>query len=242
MMNTFKIICFPYAGGSKYSYRVLQTVFPSHVALFPIDYPGRGARIKENLNTSLEAIAEDAFNTILPELHKGPYAIYGHSMGALVGYLVTRKIVEHGLSAPAHLFITGRSGPAAPKNREPLHGLPRDRFLEKVKELGGLPGEICDNADLMDFFEPVLRADFKALETFNYTPKGPIDIPVSVIIGLQESITTKDARAWEQETTAPLDLRQFPGNHFFIFDHPQHIAEWMVRKISGLPVMNGAWK
>lgn len=237
-MKKFKVICFPYAGGSKYSYRFLSTNIPPGVTLCPLDYPGRGARANEPLYTDLNAIVDDAFRSVRSLIDDEPYAIYGHSMGALVGYLVTRNILENQLSCPGHLFLTGRQAPTVVNPDEPVHTLPKPDFLEKVKELGGLPKEISDNAELMDFFEPVLRADFKALENFSYTHNGPIDIPVDVIIGMSEKVTAEEAKAWQKETTLPLGFRQFPGDHFFILDHAPRIMEWMVRKMNQTPVLN----
>lgn len=218
-MNTEKITIFflPFAGGSKYSYNQFKQLAPSWMKVLPLDLPGRGSRFQEELLSNVDDVVDDLFRQIKDYTNE-PYAIYGHSMGATLAYLVTRRVIEEGHNAPLHLFLTGSSGPASGRKRKVRSTLPKQEFIEEVQTMGGSPDEVLKDASLMEFFEPILRSDFKVLESYKHTPKTPLNIPITIIIGADEEITEEEGRAWQKETAKPIDFRVMPGNHFFILD------------------------
>lgn len=218
------LFCLPFAGGSKYSLQYLKKVLPRSISCHFLEYPGRGNRIKENFAENISEIVNDAYVKIAPLLEK-PYAIYGHSMGAKVAYLLAQRIREEGRPAPLHLFISGTDAPSVP-NREPLrHLLPKDDFITAVKELGGVPDELLMHEELLEYFEPILRADFKASETYIYKPTTPLDIPLTVMVGDKEDMEEEDILEWQKETLFTMRLYKFSGNHFFIFKHEKEIGK-----------------
>ena len=225
------LFCFPFAGGSKYSYNNYVKLANKNIKVIPMDYPGRGLRFKEPLLTVLKPIIDDCFETIKDKLQE-PYAFYGHSMGTMVSYLLIKRIIKEGLPQPLHLFVSGRGGPSVIYAEQARHLLPRDKFRSQLREMGGSPDEVLNDEDLMSFFEPILRADFEALE--NYIHDGtndPFDIPITVMFGTQERVTFEQATTWQKETKHKIDLRQFEGKHFFIFDHSQKIMEIVAQKL-----------
>ena len=228
-MNPINIFCLPFAGGSKYSYHGYVKQAPASVRLIPLDLPGRGARAEEALLTDLHRMVDDVMGQIRDRLTH-PFAFYGHSMGALLAYLVAKRIAAEGLPQPLHLFLTGRGAPSQPETDPPRHLLPRREFMEKLRELGGSPTELLENEELMGHFEPILRADFKALDTFRYQASAPLEIPICVMIGTHEKITYAQAQSWQQETILPITVRQLAGNHFFIFDYEAEIVHMMAKK------------
>jgi surfactin synthase thioesterase subunit len=230
-MNVF---CLPFAGGSKYSYNpYFQYTAP--IKWIALEYPGRGARIREPLLKNLNQIVLDIYDQIKYKLDE-PYIIYGHSMGAKVAYLLTKEIRRNDQAMPLHLFLTGSGGPSVADREPPRYLLPKEQFANTLRDLGGIPDETLNSAMLMDFYEPILRADFEALETHQHQDAEPFDIPVSVIIGTEEQVTYEDALAWQRETTIPIDVRQFPGTHFFIFDYPMEIVKAIASVLQTLSV------
>lgn len=229
-MNTIKLFCLPFSGGNKYSYKDYVKHCPSFLALAPLEIPGRGSRSGENLLSNLDQIADDVFNQIKQELN-APYAIYGHSMGGLLAYLLTKKIIGMNLPQPQHLFVTGCAAPSMQGGGLVDPTLPKTEFIQEINKLGGISDGVLKNPDLMDYFEPILRADFTAVATYRRLPGEPFQVPMSVVIGDGEHITYEEAMEWQQETTVPLEVKVLPGNHFFIFDHPGRIIEMIARKL-----------
>ena len=113
MKASINLFCLPFAGGNKYSYQKYIEKAPSFLNIIPIEYPGRGARMKEPLISEAELLVDDLYHLIKKAADQGDYAIYGHSMGGLIGYLVARKLIENNHRPPLHLFITGTSGPTS---------------------------------------------------------------------------------------------------------------------------------
>ncbi|MEN8219998.1 MAG: thioesterase domain-containing protein [Pseudomonadota bacterium] len=125
--NNLKITlyCLPFAGGHTLSYRDFQAHVAETILIKPLELPGRGKRTREPLLTNLEAMADDVFEQVISDLNGQLYAIYGHSMGAILGYLLTKRILNAGKSAPLHLFFSGREAPAVIDGDSLKHQLPK---------------------------------------------------------------------------------------------------------------------
>lgn len=218
------LFCLPFSGGNIYSYRALAPCLAEFITLRPIELPGHGIRLKAPLLTNLPAMVTDAWQQIQARLPP-PYAIYGHSLGALLGYLLCRRIIEEQRPRPLHLFVSGHQGPFVPNKMEKLHLLPTAEFIAKVQAYGGLPDVVAGDQDLMALFIPILRADFQAIAEHGYEKEAPLDIPITVMIGAEEHVTRDDALAWQAATTHEIAFAQFPGNHFFIFQHFPEIGK-----------------
>jgi surfactin synthase thioesterase subunit len=233
MRKKIKLLSFTFAGGNKYSYRLLREKAPSFLNVITIEYPGRGARIKEKLISDIHVLVDDLYQQVKDAVDTEEYAIYGHSLGGLVAYLLTLKILKNNHRPPEHLFITGTTGPSAPSRLEKKrHLLPQNEFIEEVKDLGGMPDEILESEDMLRFLEPILRNDFKVSETYIYEDHAPLDIPITVITGTEEDMEKEDILLWQKESIEDVDFKQMPGGHFFILNHLHEILEIISDKLA----------
>jgi len=217
------LFCFPFAGGNSYSYKAIEAALPVGIRLVPFELPGRGTRSRELPKNTLMELVEDAFANLKGRL-QGPYAFFGHSMGASLAHELARRIVRAGLTPPLYLFVSGRQAPSVPEKRR-RWDLPKEQFLDMLRRLGGCPPEILQSEEFMEFFEPILRADFEAVETHVSKPGSPLDVPIAVLIGDQDEVTREEAQQWQHETTREIAVSQFRGGHFFIFEHQREIAD-----------------
>lgn len=188
-----------------------------------LELPGRGRRGLEPLCASLEELADDVFRQIQQRGIATPYALYGHSMGALLAFLAAHRIRAAGFARPQALFLSGSSAPASRELRR-RHLLPPAEFKTMLRELGGCPPQVLDDPELLDFFQPILRADFKAVETWHRQDQPPLDIPFVVMSGLEDDSDAGDAGGWASETTAECRQMEFSGDHFFILRHWDQIG------------------
>ncbi|MGB3183713.1 MAG: alpha/beta fold hydrolase [Cyclobacteriaceae bacterium] len=223
----------PFAGGSRYSYNQFKQAAPAWMKVEPLDLPGRGGRFKEDMLTSINSVVDDLFEQIKDKINQ-PYAIYGHSMGATLAYLLARKIDDLGRNLPSYLFLTGTCGPTADRERKIRSTLPKDEFVKEVKEMGGSPDEILNDDQLMEFFEPILRGDFAVLESYEHEEQEPLNIPFTVIIGSDEEVTVEEAKNWQKEFASPIDFHLMPGHHFFIFDQHKEVMHIITRRLTDL--------
>ena len=210
------LICLPYAGGSSYAFGPLLPLFDPAIRPFCPELPGRGRRTAEPCMFFADQLVTDILASCR-HLLQTPYMIYGHSMGALLGYLLAKRIAGAGLPQPFHLIFTGRAGPSAPRRGELRYRQPTVDFYNTLRKMGGVSEDLLRNRDYMEFFEPVLRADFQLVETWEWAPSPRLKIPITIITGSEEDITPEDACCWTSESTAPVEIITFPGNHFFIY-------------------------
>lgn len=224
-MPEIRLFCLPFAGGSAYAYNPFREHLPERIELVPIELPGHGRRMREPLLSTLPEMIEEVLGQLRRHGLDTPYAIYAHSMGGLLSYLLARRILADGLPAPRRLIISGCSAPPLiPKESKKSH-LPKPRFVEMLEELGGCPPEILANAELLDLFEPVLRADFKAVESYVYQALPPLDLPFTLLYGDRDAEAGRATISpWQNETTRPIALHEFSGDHFFIFEHLPEIG------------------
>ncbi len=224
-MKPLTLFMFPFAGGNSYSFNFIKPFLPKNIIPVPIEIPGRGVRIREPKVRSMDLMAEDALNQIKDKINSD-CIFWGHSMGALLAFLVIRLLQSSNTSLPKHLFVTGREGPSTVKDQKelPLYLQPSDEFFRNLIALGGTPSEVFNHPEMRELYEPILRADFEALATYQYEPKEPMPVPITCIVGDKEGISHDNVRKWDLESSVSCSHLTLPGDHFFIFKHGKDLA------------------
>ncbi len=116
-----------------------------------------------------------------------------------------------------HLFVSGHQAPQLPDRNPPLHALPHDEFVAKLRELNGTPEEVLQHEELLQLLAPILRADFAVCETYAYQAEPPLPLPLSAYSGLGDDYVNRDELdAWREQTTGRFSIRMFPGDHFYL--------------------------
>lgn len=220
MKKKINVICLPFAGGNKYSYRAYEKVCPSHLKIITLNYPGRGSRIQEQLLTSIDNLVNDLFAQVKTIIATENYAIYGHSMGGLLTYLLTKKILKSNYPMPIHLFVSGCTGPSAfSRQNRNKHLLSKEELINEIIRLDGCPDEILNNIEMLEFIEPIIRADFQTIGSYRYEASSELSVPITVLNGTEEEMDSNEINLWQKETVFDVDFRVFPGKHFFILQH-----------------------
>lgn len=146
-----------------------------------------------------------------------PFAFFGHSMGGLLAFELTRHLRAEAGPHPWHLFISGRRAPQVADDTPHTYNLPEAEFIEELARLNGTPREVLENEELMHLMIPILRSDFSVCQTYEYVPGPPLDCPISLFGGIRDiDVTREHLEAWRELTVADTTLRMFPGDHFFI--------------------------
>lgn len=219
------LFCLPYAGGSESIYYKWKKYLSPFIELEPIELKGRGKRFNEPLYETLDEAVEDIFMNIKSKILDEEYMIYGHSMGSLLAYEIYYKIKDNNLRKPKHIFFSGYEAPSIIKKRENTYTLPNYDFINKIIELGGTPEEVMNNKELLDLFLPIIRSDFKILETYNYKEReDKIQCDVSILNGKKDSINLDEILAWKNHAGKGFKVYNFEGNHFFINSNVKNIT------------------
>ncbi|MEU7176843.1 thioesterase II family protein [Streptomyces celluloflavus] len=211
-----RLFCLPYAGGGAAAYRDWPGLFPGGIQVCPVELPGRGRRLVETPYSRLRPLVAALADALRPAMDR-PYALFGHSMGALVAYELTRALRDRGLPQPSHLIVSGAAAPGTRRARPVMHNATDDEMRDELRVLNGTPGELLENAELMELMLPTLRADFSVLETYVYREAPPLDVPLTVLGGTADpSVEISALQGWRDRTTAGSRLRLIAGDHFFL--------------------------
>ena len=178
--------------------------------------PGRESRLGEPPMTNASAMM-DAFLAASRDPFDRPYAIFGHSMGALLAYRLAWGLQEAGMRAPICLIVSGRDAPQTVYSHGPLHGLGDEEFLAALGDrYGGMP--LLEDAEMREIFLPILRADLTVVETFVMPDRAELTCPVVALAGVEDgSVSESGLRAWGEVTAGEFAARRLPGGHFYHF-------------------------
>jgi medium-chain acyl-[acyl-carrier-protein] hydrolase len=220
-----RLFCFPYAGGGALAYRSWIEAMPPGIEVCPVQLPGRESRFNEKPYTELPPLVHELLSVIRPYLNS-PFAFFGHSMGALISFELTKKLNAEGLALPLHLFISSRRGPHLPGPFPQFHDLPKSGLIDLLKSFGGVPDMILSDPEVLEFFLPTLRADLHLSETCPPENGNPLDCPITAFGGLQDPFTSiTELEAWRRHTRQEFRLRTFPGGHFYIREFTRELLE-----------------
>ncbi|MBP2687190.1 MAG: gramicidin dehydrogenase [Deltaproteobacteria bacterium] len=223
-----RLFCFPYAGVGASIFSPWVHRLHSKIEMVGVQLPGREGRIREEPFDRLSRIVPEAARFIRNDLDR-PYAIFGHSLGALIGFEVARCLRREGAPDPVHLFLSARRAPPRPDPLPEIHGLPDAEFLEEIqRRWDGIPSAVLREAELLQLLLPALRADVAVLETYTHLQGEPLDCPISVFGGENDrNIGREDLLGWRGHTRGDFRLRLLPGGHFFIRTQQQALLEAM---------------
>jgi medium-chain acyl-[acyl-carrier-protein] hydrolase len=227
-----RLYCLPHAGGGAALFRTWPEALPSDVEVCPIQLPGREMRFAEPRFTSITNLVRTLVPIILPHLQK-PFAVFGYSMGGLIGFELIRELRRLNAPGPIRLFIAARQAPQLVETHRPIHKLPDQEFFEALhRRYGGIPAGAFNNQEIRNLFIPLLRADVEMIETYRHEPGPPLDCPISVFGGRSDSIAEADLRAWQQQSSRPLFLQMMEGSHFFMHTAQDELLAVVSRQLS----------
>jgi surfactin synthase thioesterase subunit len=211
-----RLICFPHAGAGAPFFRNWPGMLGEAINVCGVQLPGRGVRLRE---LPLRSMGELARNLATAVCQHGdePFAFFGHSMGGLLAFEVTRELRRRRAPGPRLLFVSGIGAPHIPTDRPRIHQLPRAALLRRLHRLHGTPKELIDHPELMDSWLPTFRADLEVVETYLYRDEPPLAVPIRAFGGRDDSFVSRSELAhWREQTTSGFTLRMLPGGHFFV--------------------------
>jgi medium-chain acyl-[acyl-carrier-protein] hydrolase len=227
-----RLFCFPYAGGGASLYRGWQGALPDWVEVCPVQLPARETRFKEPAFTRLAPLVEAVAQSLRPYLDR-PFAFFGHSMGALLAFELSRRLQRNHGRGPIGFVVSGCGAPQT-RTQSALHALPPVQFREELRRLNGTPAPILDNDELMDLLLPTLRADFSLCETYAYADGPSLTCPITALGGLgDDAVSRQDLDAWREHTTGAFRVRMLPGDHFFLNEHRSLLLHALTQDLLG---------
>ncbi len=220
-----RLFCFPYAGGVASGYRGWWQRSDADLQVVPVQLPGRENRIAEPAVPDLHRLVSLVAQALRDHVDR-PYALFGHSMGAMIAYELSHHLAKIGGRPPVRLLVSGMSAPDLLSGT----GFPRRRSREEViaelRRLHGTPSDVLENEQILDFLLPRLQADWQVTESFRYCPRPRLTVPISVFGGTADpDVPIADLLGWNAHTESDTRIRLLPGDHFFVDRHSSTVAE-----------------
>jgi len=211
-----RLFCFPYAGGSASTFASWPARLQPWIEVRPIQLPGRWNRVGEAPLTRPDEIVA-ALGRALPPLLDRPFALFGHSMGALLAFETARYLRRQGLAPPLRLFVSGRRAPQLPGDKILAPDASEAEFLRCLADLNGTPREVLEDVELMKFLGPVIRADFEVCRGYTYAPDSPLCCPIIGFGGADDpEVAEGRLEAWRTHTSNWWESHIFAGDHFYL--------------------------
>ncbi|NBP94899.1 MAG: thioesterase [Gammaproteobacteria bacterium] len=221
-----KLFAIPYAGGNSYCYRPLSAAVENEIQWETLELPGRGKRLGERLLETIEELAADVLRQI-EDRCSSAFALFGHSMGGLVAHRVATMMQQGNIRAHAltHLILSGCRPPQFLDRGECRASLSRDELIIEIEKLGGLPTVIRQDEEMMAFFEPILRADFGAVDQYRLDEPLCLAIHGMVLSGRDDQeVTSEHISGWRGAFNRTPEFHELPGEHFFFADHSETLG------------------
>jgi surfactin synthase thioesterase subunit len=218
------LYCFAHAGAGVSCFHRWPRAAGAGVEIVPLTLPGREGRWREERITGRAGLVAE-FLDVLGRRggDRGPFALYGHSLGGLVAYTLARALARKGLEQPAFVALGATPPPDEPPALLGAYDAPDEELLRLLAALGPLPSAsvIAPGGVWHRTVLPVLRDDLRlatALREAAADPAtgGPLDVPLLALGGTADPAVGPGTLAgWRRWTTGPLAVRAVAGDHFF---------------------------
>lgn len=233
-VTTSRLYLFPYAGGNARLFSGWVQSFPSDVALFALQLPGRGEKIHHPLMVDMPTLIESLASEITRH-NELPFSFFGHSLGARIAFQLAGKLEAMG-QVPAHVFLSAARAPDLPRTQSGTYRLPTEAFIQKLRDIGGTPATLLDNRELMSLMLPMIRADFQLAETCGVLDPHPLSANASLFYGVLDFMDIEQQHYhWQQHFHQPITCQRFPGGHFYLHQH----QDALIQQITGLLAASG---
>ncbi|MEV7561060.1 alpha/beta fold hydrolase [Streptomyces sp. NPDC089795] len=240
------LFVFHHAGGSTSAFREWPRLFPPEWDVRAMEAPGRGFASRTPAARSMDELVEVFLRTVGPRAAEGPYALFGHSMGSLVAYELTKRLSALG-RPPLWLGVSGNGAPRpgqgvfAPGSGIAVSGSTDDGLCGRLAGLGGTPAGVFDDPEVWEVFEPIIRNDLRVVESWREEQViSPLPVALSAYGGTTDhAVPVERLAGWARHADRFLGVRTFRGGHFYLLDEARAVVEAITADIraAGVPAV-----
>jgi len=202
------------------------------IQIIPVKLPGRESLLKYQPLTDIPSLVNFLFDNY-KDVFQPPFVLFGHSMGALLAFELSRELRRQQLPLPDHLFVSAKQAPQIPEREQHLHTLSDDDFMQEILKKQGTPEEVLTQPELLQLILPALRADITICETYNFQEEEPFSFPITAFAGLYDPyVNETELKSWQSHTTSSFSWHFYPGDHFFIHSFEEKIVQEIESRLS----------
>lgn len=166
-----------------------------------------------------------------------PYAVLGHSLGALIAFELLRELKRAHITDPMLFMPCGRRAPQSGRDERPmLHLLPDKELLGKLMTESytstDLKAALQDN-ELSTLFLPQIRSDLTVEETYQFShDEDRLNCPIVAFGGADDiDVPLSELKLWGAHTSESFRYHVLPGSHHFLYRPAASMAQLVTREI-----------
>ncbi|XP_011789682.1 PREDICTED: S-acyl fatty acid synthase thioesterase, medium chain [Colobus angolensis palliatus] len=209
---TFKLICFPWAGGSSAHFAKWGQDTHDSLEVHSLRLPGRESRIEEPFANDISQLVDEVVCALQPVIQDKQFAFFGHSMGAYIAFRTALHLKENNKPEPLHLFLSSAT---------PIHvTFPNVNEIRPAEFFPVLfPHHYHQRSELVAEMDIVSQEVPEALfyvYSSNIPSKAVLACDLTCFVGSEDIV--KDVEAWKDVTSGNTNIHQLPGDHFHLLD------------------------
>lgn len=228
-----QLFCFTYAGGNTSFYDKLRLCLEQSLDVIPLEYAGHGKRHDEEFYKDFQELSNDMYRLLLEYYNPSiDYSLMGYSMGSIAVTELLKRIIDNSkIPLPKHVFLAAHE----PHTKSELEGFletDSDDFIkDRTIQFGGIHPKLIFNKSFWRIYLPLFKADYALIGRYNFNEINlNTDVPLTVFYS--EADTPLDVmKEWKKYYTGNVDFFCFEGNHFFINEHYEKIANIIVKEL-----------
>lgn len=214
-----KLIIFPNAGTFASSFNKIKEAMPE-LDIDVYEYANHGSRYEETPYGTFEEMTDKIAEDLCRRYQNEAVGFFGHCMGAYVAYEVAIVMKRrYGVTAQ-FLIVSGSVPPDEFDKRDKIFDSD-ESFLEYMKSVDGVMGEVRKNERMLRAVLPILKRDAERLHCFLPTAlseEEKLSTPVGVIYGEHDKeIDPGSIGNWQRCTNEFLGVKKLRGDHFYLF-------------------------
>ncbi|MFD5000227.1 thioesterase II family protein [Streptomyces buecherae] len=221
-----RVVLLPHAGGSASFFFPFSKALSETTDVLSVQYPGRQDRRAEPPLENVSDLVDAIYAALVPWADR-PLVLFGHSMGAVLGFELARRFERDGNIHLRGLIASGRRAPITFRD-ENVHQQGDDGLIAEIRALSGTDSGLLADEELLRMVLPAIRADYTAIETYRCDVDGSAPVlhcPISVLTGESDPrVNLDEAKAWSKLTDGGFTFRTFPGGHFFITPQQERVV------------------
>lgn len=148
-----RLYCLPHAGGSASAFQSWTRELPDGIELCPLELPGRGYQMGGTRAVAFQPLARSVAQSIQRHADRR-FAIFGHSMGALIAFEATRELQRRGY-IPQVLFASAHRAPQLARRHPITYTLSDAELIAELRRSNGTPPEVFQSPELLACVIPI---------------------------------------------------------------------------------------
>ena len=226
-----RLLCLHHAGGNGAFYTSWAADLAGTCEVWTANLPGRRGRSLEPLVTDADILVAELTDAAEALLDR-PLAIFGHRMGALLGYEVARELCRRGRPPLSALVVSACRAPHLRTEGQP--GARGDAELAGLlRSWGGTPPGLLEDEEFLSLVLPPFRADILLCDAYRYQPGSPLDIPLTALAAADDDVApVHDVEAWSAHSTRWRGIHVFAGGHFYLVPPRRLVLDVVARAVT----------